>query len=199
MAFRVVEGAVTSLGSISGTDGTPVGLYEPTRAVRVFIENSGGHEQTIINSTAGGPGVQIVGAGTVGVTTNGFIITVSGISSNIEIPNALVGVDGITVISGTSETTISGFRDEFLSASGTLQSDVDCVISGINQVYALRLDAVGESTTYVGEASPGTSESALSWRIKRLVETGPDLVITWASGTSAFEFAWDDRLVVTYG
>jgi hypothetical protein len=38
---------------------------------------------------------------------------------------AIVGADGITVISGTNTTAVSGFRTEFVSASGSLQTQID--------------------------------------------------------------------------
>ncbi len=44
-----------------------------------------------------------------------------------DVSDALVGVDGITVLSGTptdSETTISGFRTELVTVSGHLQSQI---------------------------------------------------------------------------
>lgn len=63
--------------------------------------------------------------------------------------------------------------------------------------YAVRIDEVG-STTYVGEALPGTLTSAASWRIKRLTETGPDLTIQFADGNSSFDNIWDNRLALSY-
>ncbi len=86
MTLRVVEGSITSLGSISGTDGTPVSLDESTRALRVFIDNPSVLEQTSINTTAAGPGVQIISKGPIVITTEGQIITVSG----IDVPRTLV-------------------------------------------------------------------------------------------------------------
>ena len=62
---------------------------------------------------------------------------------------------------------------------------------------ALQLDEVG-STTYIGEAEPGSLTSASLWRIKRIVETGPDSEITWADGDSNFDNIWDDRLSLGY-
>jgi hypothetical protein len=44
-----------------------------------------------------------------------------------DISDALIGVDGITIISGTNTTTVSGFRDEFVAASGSLQSNIDVI------------------------------------------------------------------------
>ena len=62
---------------------------------------------------------------------------------------------------------------------------------------AIQLDAVG-STTYIGEASPGSITSSAIWRIKRIIETGSDSEITWADGNSDFDNIWDNRLSLTY-
>jgi len=47
--------------------------------------------------------------------------------------DALVGADGITIISGTNITTISGFNTEFTNASGTLQTDIDTRLQNISE------------------------------------------------------------------
>ena len=60
------------------------------------------------------------------------------------------------------------------------------------------LDQVTNNLTYIGEALPGSLDSNAVWRIKRLVETGPDSEITWADGDSDFDNIWDDRLSLTY-
>lgn len=54
------------------------------------------------------------------------------------------------------------------------------------------------STTYIGKAVVGSSESSAVWRIKRLVETGPDMAITFADGDANFNNIWNDRLTITY-
>jgi hypothetical protein len=52
----------------------------------------------------------------------------------------LVGVDGITVISGSSFTTISGFRTEFVAASGFIQNQIDTLVSDHGQLTGLEDD-----------------------------------------------------------
>lgn len=64
--------------------------------------------------------------------------------------------------------------------------------------YAMRVDEVSGGVTYIGEADPGEAGSDASWRIKRLTETGPDIVIAWADGNANFDNVWDDRLGLTY-
>ncbi len=83
-----------------------------------------------VNSVIGS--VVIAGAGEVAISTAGQTITVSGTPHPADqdtISNALVGSDGITVTSGSNEDTISGFRTEFINASGTLSSEIDSDIS----------------------------------------------------------------------
>ena len=61
----------------------------------------------------------------------------------------------------------------------------------------LQVDSVG-LTTYLGYAEPGTVTSDTTWAVKRIVETGNDVVITWADGDKSFDNIWDDRLTLTY-
>ena len=61
----------------------------------------------------------------------------------------------------------------------------------------LQVDSVG-ATTYLGYAEAGTLTSGATWAIKRIVETGNDVAITWADGTSDFDNIWNDRLTLTY-
>lgn len=158
MVFRAVEGSLLNQGSVSGTDTTPFGLREDTRAVRIFIDNptailQQGAEQTVINSTASGTGVTIQGEGSAIVTTVGKTITVSGglpddsasidelttvsgfLQTQINDINidAILGTDGIEVVSGTSTVTVSGFRNEFISTSGSLQAQIDNNASSVIQ------------------------------------------------------------------
>ena len=111
-----------------------------------------------VNSVTGS--VTIAGAGEVAVTTDGQTITVSGTPHETDtdtdtISDALVGVDGVTVLSGTptaGETTISGFRDEFVAASGTLQSAIDSTQPDVDSLNALTGDI-----TVIGKGEVGVT------------------------------------------
>ena len=65
-------------------------------------------------------------------------------------------------------------------------------------VVTLRLDKVSTTTTYIGEAIPGSSESDSVWRIKRMVEDGDDLQILFADGDSNFDNIWNNRASLSY-
>lgn len=65
-------------------------------------------------------------------------------------------------------------------------------------VYAVRYDQVSATVSYRGEANPGLEESALVWRIQKLVVSNDDVIVTWANGNTAFANAWTDRLSLTY-
>ena len=67
--------------------------------------------------------------------------------------------------------------------------------------YDVQVDdsSSGGTLTYVGEANPGVSGTAESWRIKRIVDTaGTQTVITWADGNSNFDNIWTDRGTYNY-
>ena len=61
----------------------------------------------------------------------------------------------------------------------------------------LQVDTVG-STTYLGYAEAGSITSGSVWAIKRIVESGQDVVITWADGDKDYNNIWDNRLALTY-
>ena len=63
--------------------------------------------------------------------------------------------------------------------------------------FALRLDTVGD-VDYVGEATIGSTTSAAVWRIKKVDNTGGDLILQWADGNASFDNIWDNRLSLTY-
>lgn len=64
--------------------------------------------------------------------------------------------------------------------------------------YALQYDDVGSGVSYLGQALPGTSTASALWRVKKIVATGPDVVITFADGNSNFDNIWANRLGLAY-
>jgi hypothetical protein len=66
--------------------------------------------------------------------------------------------------------------------------------------YDLEVDDTSTpSSTYIGQADPGTASSAATWRIKKIVESGTGTSVDWADGVATFTKVWDDRLTYTYG
>jgi len=69
--------------------------------------------------------------------------------------------------------------------------------ASIDKTNLLQVDTVG-ATTYVGYAEAGSVTSGSVWAIKRIVESGQDVVITWADGDKDYNNIWDNRLSLTY-
>lgn len=64
--------------------------------------------------------------------------------------------------------------------------------------YAKRVDFVGDTLLYRGEAVPGAAESSPAWRIQRLTFVGDDVTYEWAAGSAAFDKVWADRAALSY-
>lgn len=62
----------------------------------------------------------------------------------------------------------------------------------------LQLDEVDSTTTYIGEAKPGTLTSEAGWRIQKIVDSSSDVSITFAGGHDKFDYIWDNRASLTY-
>ncbi len=142
--YRLVDGTRDFADNISSTAIVPTVASHLTRKDYVDTEIS----NVIVSGTAGvaflnglQESITISGVGEISVIEIGQSINIS--STPHPVPNALVGIGGITVISGVSTTTISGFRDEFVAASGSLQSSIDAVGAGgdLFDVY----DGTGDS------------------------------------------------------
>lgn len=68
------------------------------------------------------------------------------------------------------------------------------------RAYSKQVDEVDATTTYIGEANPGsgTDFSSAVWRIQQITFTGDDIQILWAEGNSDFDKVWDDRESYSY-
>lgn len=64
--------------------------------------------------------------------------------------------------------------------------------------YKTEFEDAGSGTLYLGNAVPGTLTSAASWRIKKIVDAGTSIEITFADGNSNFDNIWDDRASLSY-
>ena len=61
-----------------------------------------------------------------------------------------------------------------------------------------RIDFVGDSVIYKGEAEPGSSESDAVWRISKITFVDEDATEQWAEGNAKFDKAWSSRLSYNY-
>jgi hypothetical protein len=78
---------------------------------------------------------------------------------------------------------------------------VEAELEELNMKPAIRMDADADPPTliYRGEAVAGTTESAASWRIKKIeFLAGNDIKVTWADGNTNFDNVWNDRASLTY-
>ena len=70
--------------------------------------------------------------------------------------------------------------------------------TGIEMEYAKRVDFVDSDIIYKGEAAPGSTEDAQSWRIKKITFVGEDIKEEWAEGTAEFNKVWSSRESYNY-
>lgn len=68
----------------------------------------------------------------------------------------------------------------------------------VEMIYAKRVDFVGESLIYKGEAEVGSLDSESVWRIHKLTIVDDDVTEEWASGESAFNKIQEDRYDYIY-
>ena len=64
--------------------------------------------------------------------------------------------------------------------------------------YSKRVDFVDPGIIYKGEAAPGSTEDAQSWRIKKITFVGEDIKEEWAEGTIDFNKIWSSRTSYIY-
>ena len=60
--------------------------------------------------------------------------------------------------------------------------------------YDVNMDEASSTVLYVGEAEPGTADSAAAWRIKKVTSTG----VAWADGVATFTKVWNSRASYAY-
>jgi len=59
-------------------------------------------------------------------------------------------------------------------------------------------DFTTANVTYIGKAISGTAESASTWQIKAIVETGDYAKILFADDVTTFTKEWDERASYSY-
>ena len=71
------------------------------------------------------------------------------------------------------------------------------ITTSVEMQYNKIIDVVG-STTYIGEADPGSALASAVWRIKRIQVVGDVSTILWADGNSNFDNVWNNRAALSY-
>lgn len=71
-------------------------------------------------------------------------------------------------------------------------------VASVDTIYAIRIDTVSSTLTYIGEASVGANNSDAIWRIRKLETVGTVLSVQWADGDFQFDNVWDNRASLTY-
>lgn len=124
--------------------------------------------------------------------------------------SAIEVLEQTTTVSGSDETTIEIID----AATQVVTSDAPITVLEIGtqgpqgipgvpedeMTFAKRVDFVGTTLIYRGEAAVGSAESSSVWRIRRITFTGAEEDVTeeWASGNATFDKIWDDRLSLSY-
>jgi hypothetical protein len=105
----------------------------------------------------------------------------------------------VAINSSNSSGSTAGLNLE--TTQQAIQACLDLIKSNTDdlslQSKLLQVDTVG-NIVYLGYAEPGTTASSPTWSIKKIVETGGDVDITWADGNNNFDNVWDDRLTLIY-
>ena len=71
--------------------------------------------------------------------------------------------------------------------------------SGDDDVYAKRVDFVGDTVIDRGEAAVGATTSSGVWRVRRItLASDGDVTEEWAGGSAEFNQVWDNRASLMY-
>ncbi len=81
---------------------------------------------------------------------------------------------------------------EMGTTNGLLQDLLDALTPNMMQI-----DEVSEELIYIGEAVPGSLETAAAWRIRK-IDMSSGTVIEWADGDRNFDNRWDQRAQKIY-
>lgn len=78
-------------------------------------------------------------------------------------------------------------------------TDTLAAVGDDDMAYSKRVDFVGETVIYRGEAPVGSAENSAVWRIRKiLIAVDGDVTETWADGVSSFTKTWDLRTTYNY-
>ena len=120
----------------------------------------------------------------------------------VEIDRGTIEVQGpsttVEVIQQTNQIVVRPDPVEVVEVNSNLLQTF--ILPEEEQMYAKRVDFVNDTLLYRGEASPGSLESAASWRVRRIQFVGADedVVEEWADGAATFTQVWDNRASLSY-
>lgn len=78
-------------------------------------------------------------------------------------------------------------------------TDTLAAVGDDDMTYSKRVDFVGDTEIYRGEAQVGSLENVAAWRIRKIVlAPDGDVTETWADGVSTFTKQWNLRTTYTY-
>lgn len=74
---------------------------------------------------------------------------------------------------------------------------------GTNEKYEVTTQVASKITTsgtftYIAVAPIGTAQSSAKWQVKRIEESGSDVLITWADGNDNFDNVATDLTALSY-
>lgn len=131
-----------------------------------------------------------------GVTPGGIPLSGDGsyslpISTAIRLGGVKIGSNITVALDGTISVT-APFSGNYNDLSNIPDPETE-------MAYAKRVDFVGDTIVYKGEAIPGTLPASANWRIHKLtIGVDGDVIEEWASGNSNYDKVWDNRLSYVY-
>jgi|SRR3972149_9216539 len=112
----------------------------------------------------------------------------------------------ITVPTSTDLADLIVQLETFLESGGAplpsgaaTSAKQDAIIAALfENENPLQIDEAPVGTAYIGYASAGSETSAAVWAIKKIVETGADVSVTWADGNKNKDNIWNNRISLSY-
>lgn len=183
LRFRNPDGTWGEFVELKGSTG-PAPAHEVS-GNKIRFMNPDGTWGTWVKAPKGEKGSDGKNGGTVIVRGGG------GGGSGVDLASLLPGNDtaepsGIVVFQGGKAVNLPW--SAFLALAGTNSAD-----------HTARVDFVGETIIYRGEAAPGSDEAAPVWRIRKITfGDGGDVSTVYANGNAEFAHVWADRGTLTY-
>jgi hypothetical protein len=96
-----------------------------------------------------------------------------------------------------SPATQDNEKSKFVESPTRASSAATEIVDGTKGLLFF-YDEVDASTTYLGWAQPGSLESNLVWRIRKITLVSTVRKFQWAGGSPDFVNSWDNRYSLTY-